>query len=125
MPTPMTNVRWLMPGTIIVAVSDSGSRVLASVARILATTDDEEILYPRVLSAIGDALGWDAGALWTPSKDGLRCAEAWSAPGFDGSEFLARTRHRTLAAGEGLPGRVWATRQPAWIVDVAADANFP
>src|SRR4051794_31670258 len=43
------NVRRLLARTIIAAVTDSGPRVLASVARILATTDEEEILYPRVL----------------------------------------------------------------------------
>src|SRR3954454_20049140 len=101
MPTPMTNVRWLMPGTIIEPVSDSGSRVLASVARILATTDDEEGLYPRVLEAIGVALGWDAGALWTAAGDELRCAAAWAGPGFaGGAEFLAITEGRTFARGE-------------------------
>src|SRR4051794_13231353 len=123
MPTPMTNVRWLMRGTIIAAVSDSGSRVLASVARILATTDDEEVLYPRVLDAIAAALGWDAGALWTPAGERLRCAEAWCAPGF--AAFAAATRELSLAPGEGLPGRVWATEEPAWIADTAGDPNFP
>src|SRR3954470_11663963 len=126
MPTPMTNVRWLMAGTIIEPVSDSGSRVLASVARILATTDDEDVLYPRLLNAIGAALGWDAGALWAASGDVLRCAEAWVAPDFAGGEaFLAITSGRAFARGEGLPGRVWAASEPAWIVDVTADPNFP
>src|SRR6476469_8544646 len=100
MPTPMTNVRWLMSRTIIERVSDSGSRVLASVARILATTDDEDVLYPRVLDAIGVALGWDAGALWTPAGDTLRCAEVWVAPGFDADEFVAATRGLAFAPGE-------------------------
>src|SRR4051794_3728351 len=126
MPTPMTNVRWLMGRTIIERVSDSGSRVLASVARILATTDDEDVLYPRLLDAIGAALGWDAGALWTASGDVLRCAEAWAAPDFAGGEaFLAITRGRAFARGEGLPGRVWSANEPVWVVDVTADVNFP
>src|SRR3954453_15458056 len=126
MPNPMTNVRWLMARTIIERVSDSGSRVLASVARILATTDDEDVLYPRLLDAIGAALGWDAGALWTASGDVLRCAEAWAAPDFAGGEaFLAITRGRAFARGEGLPGRVWSANEPVWIVAVTADANFP
>src|SRR3954454_12871693 len=127
MPTPMTNVRWLMAGTIIAGVSDSGSRVLASVARILATTDDEDGLYPRLLEAIGSGLAWDAGALWTAAGGGVvQCAGAWWAPRSAGGEaFLAITRGPSFARGEGLPGRVWAASEPTWIADITRDANFP
>src|SRR4051812_20289448 len=101
-----------MAATIIARMIGSGPRGMASVARILATTDEEEILYPRVLDAIGDALELDTGALWTPAGDVLHCAEAWCAAGFDGAEFVASTRATTLAAGAGLPGRVWVSREP-------------
>jgi PAS domain S-box-containing protein len=51
----------------------------------------------------------------------LRCAETWR-----GSEaFDEITRSTSLAPGEGLPGRVWASGDPAWIADIAADPNFP
>jgi hypothetical protein len=95
-----------------------------AVARVLAEACDEATAYPRLLAAIGESLGWDAGALWTP-PDGeggaLRCVETWQ-----GSEpFEETSRSMALAPGEGLPGRVWASGEPAWIVDVCADPNFP
>jgi two-component system CheB/CheR fusion protein len=55
----------------------------------------------------------------------LRCLGVWCRPGLDAVEFLAVTRSRTFEAGVGLPGRVWATREPAWIPDVVRDLNFP
>jgi PAS domain S-box-containing protein len=95
-----------------------------AVARVLAGACDEATAYPRLLAAIGESLGWDAGALWTaPDGDGgaLRCVETWQGP----EPFEQTSRNMALAPGEGLPGRVWASGEPAWIVDVCADPNFP
>ncbi|MBI5106188.1 MAG: PAS domain S-box protein [Solirubrobacterales bacterium] len=94
------------------------------VARVLADTGDEASAYPRLLAAIGASLGWEVGAFWMPAGvDGgaLRCVEIWQ-----GSEpFEQTTRATTLAPGEGLPGRVWDSGRPAWIVDVRDEGNFP
>lgn len=41
------------------------------------------------------------------------------------ASFREVTMQTRLARGEGLPGRVLATRSPAWIMDVTRDGNFP
>ncbi len=87
---------------------------------MLAESDGEAAAYPRLLAAVGESLGWDAGGVWTPADAGdptLRCVQTWQAP--------ERFERISLAPGEGLPGRVCANGEPAWIADVSADANFP
>ena len=80
-----------------------------------------------MLRAVGEALDWDIGAIWTVLKhdDVLRCTDFWRREGLDAAQFEARTREMRFPRGVGLPGRVWETREPAWIEDLAADTNFP
>jgi PAS domain S-box-containing protein len=40
-------------------------------------------------------------------------------------QFREVTERTDFRPGTGLPGRVFASRQPAWITDVADDTNFP
>jgi PAS domain S-box-containing protein len=82
---------------------------------------------PKILQAICEALDWEHGALWTIDRDvdALRCAEIWHHPAVQFPEFEAISRRTTFRRGVGLPGRVWATGEPAWIPDVVHDSNFP
>ena len=96
-------------------------------ARVFAESTTLAQAAPRVLQAICEELGWDHGALW--NVDGaagvLRCVETWHLPTLDLPEFEAVSRSITFKKGVGLPGRVWASGQPAWLPDVPADPNFP
>jgi PAS domain S-box-containing protein len=99
-----------------------------AVARSLAETADPGDALARALGAIGGSLGWRFGAVWEPAPDPpetLRCVETWSAAGAATEDFEATSRETPLASGEGLPGRVWRSGEPAWIADVTADLNFP
>jgi PAS domain S-box-containing protein len=94
-----------------------------AVARVLASTSDEDDAHPRLLAAIGAALAWDFGALWTPVDDEgscLRCAHTWEGAFTPVAAFAEASRSVMLARGQGLPGEVWRTGRPAWIADAEA-----
>jgi PAS domain S-box-containing protein len=98
-----------------------------AVTRVLADSETLAEATPKIIQAICQSLAWDVGAIWRidPQLKRLHCVEFWQRPGMEAAEFAAATRQRTFKPGEGLPGRVWATAQPAWIADVARDQNFP
>jgi hypothetical protein len=101
------------------------ARIELAVARTLAEAADAEETYNRVLAEIGTGLAWELGAAWeVSSRDDLRCVAVWQASQADMLEFRSLTERTTFNRGEGLPGRVWASGEPAWIVDVVADARF-
>jgi PAS domain S-box-containing protein len=90
-----------------------------AVARVLASSAGEEEAYPALLAAIGETLDWTVGAVWLPVEaQTLRCVAAWP----DHGDFVTATRELALAFDEGLPGRVWSERAPAWIPDVPSSS---
>jgi PAS domain S-box-containing protein len=82
---------------------------------------------PRVLQAMCEALDWEHGALWSLDAGAgvLRCVHTWHLPTLLLPEFEDISRRTALAPGVGLPGRVWASGEAAWVPDVVADPNFP
>jgi PAS domain S-box-containing protein len=101
--------------------------LLQSVTRVLAEAESVGEAGPRLLQAVCASLEWDFGSFWLldPAAHRLHCTETWQRADLRAAEFVSATRDRTFAAGEGLPGRVWASAQPAWIRDVTRDTNFP
>jgi hypothetical protein len=87
-----------------------------AIADHLAAGLEPGALCDRVLATLGDALGWTFGAVWRPDGPALRCASLWTAPGARAPviELASAAHGATYAAGQGLPGRVWAFRRPLW-----------
>jgi PAS domain S-box-containing protein len=102
-------------------------RVLYETACALVESSTLADATPRMLKAICEALNWEYGALWRvdAAASVLRAVGVWHAASSPFDEFAAASNSRTFASGIGLPGRVWASLAPAWIPDVALDANFP
>jgi PAS domain S-box-containing protein len=123
------------PGLFIGFVRDISDRKAAehrlaarqAVTEVLAEAPTLADAAPHILRAIGEHLHWDYCALWEVEQrdNRLRCVETWHAPSIVFPEFEAISRQSAFAPGVGLPGRVWTSGEPTWIVDVLQDTNFP
>jgi PAS domain S-box-containing protein len=97
-----------------------------AVARILAEVRPFGQIVPQLLKTIGEVGEWDIGALWTldATRHGLRCIDVWCAGRIEAAGLEAATRAATFRQGIGLPGRVWASGEAAWLEDIAIDGDF-
>jgi adenylate cyclase len=102
---------------------------------VLSEAQSLKQAMPQILQGICESLGWDLGELWTANEyistsmqtsrinPVLRCVESWSSRTVAVREFQAITWQSTYTDNVGLPGKIWVTRSPIWIRDVALDCN--
>jgi len=97
-----------------------------AIARVLAEAQTLGEATPKILPAICECLGWEYGAMWLLDAPGgeMWCVETWPGRAGGFSEFAEASRRTRFGAGAGLPGRVLASGQPAWIPDVLQDSNL-
>ena len=109
------------------AVHDATERRLRAthaVARVLAEETSIESAQPRILAALGTALGCALAGFWVPVGGELVARATWAAQGNDAPWHAEARRHR-FVHGAGIAGRVWRERGPVWVPDVAADLMLP
>src|SRR5436309_1886045 len=94
--------------------------------RILAEHPSSDSVLQETLSAICRALEWKLAILWNTDTvaNVLRLAASWCERE-ELSEFVRQSERFNFRKGIGLPGRVWATGEPAWILQLSEDLNFP
>jgi two-component system, cell cycle sensor histidine kinase and response regulator CckA len=97
-----------------------------AVSEVLASAEDLQSALPSIIASICINLEWELGAFWqhAATRPVLTCTNISAAEESLG-RFIAESRKNELLPGEGLPGRVFATSQPEWIVDIRTEKESP
>lgn len=98
-----------------------------TVASLLAGSWTLEEASSPILQTIASIGDWALSALWINDESigRLRSRAYWHAGAPQFEKFGQHSSAVQFRMGEGLPGRVWKSNEPAWIHDVAVDKNFP
>jgi diguanylate cyclase (GGDEF)-like protein/PAS domain S-box-containing protein len=107
-------------------LSERVLRVQHAISRVFAEARSSGDAMRALLAGLGEAMEWQVGACWSceEGSEVLRCRSVWQCKPTVADEFEQASMELELAPGVGLPGRVWATGEPAWTADMAADTSF-
>ncbi len=100
--------------------------LLQTLAQAIAETEDLASALRLVLERVCEVTGWDFGEAWLPRPDGsgLQLSPAWFARAAGLDKFRAASEGLAFEPGQGLPGRVWATKRPEWVKNVSVAPEF-
>jgi PAS domain S-box-containing protein len=98
-----------------------------AITRTLADAESAGSACRAILGEIGEILGLSMGVFWEIDRKSqtLGVTAVWPGSAGDFPAFETAVRQTEFPPGIGLPGRVWAGREAAWIPDVSLDVNFP
>ncbi len=104
------------------------STLLHRVAEMTTETSSFEESLQECVNIMCELAGWPIGHAYVLSHDEteLRPTDIWYlADRETHADFYQATMQTSFAKGIGLPGRIWASGNPALIENVQKDSNFP
>jgi PAS domain S-box-containing protein len=108
-------------------LSDEQIDLLQTITIEVAAAGNLASALEIVLRDVCERTGWVLGHAWVPKPDGavLDFIAAWYCDDGELEPFRTASEPSHFTPGVGLPGRVWESKQPAWVEDVTSDPNFP
>jgi signal transduction histidine kinase len=96
------------------------------VTQVLVNASAIDEVIGDILEILCRNLSWTCAQLWRADRGTgvMRRVAGWCDSACCTSDFEALASFSVMAAGAGLPGRIWASKQPAWIEDVQSDRQF-
>jgi PAS domain S-box-containing protein len=107
--------------------SEERLRLLQAITMEIAAASEFAVALEIVLREVCEKTGWVLGHAWVRNPDAsvLDLVAAWYCGDGELKPFKAASEASHFEPGVGLPGRVWQSKQPAWVEDVTNDPNFP
>jgi len=107
--------------------SEEQLSLLQTISMEVAAASDLASALEVVLREVCEKTGWIIGHAWVPTSDAtaLDLVAEWCCGDGELKPFRTLSKESHFRPGVGLPGRVWESKQPAWIEDVINDPNFP
>lgn len=106
--------------------SKAETNQLQTIETAIRETSDFQAALQVTLQKVCEFSAWEYGEIWIPTSDGiLALSPVW----YSDLDLEALEKFRLcseafiLSANTGLPGRVWSSKQPEWIVDVSATSE--
>src|SRR6266545_4487225 len=101
--------------------------LLQTITMEVAAASEFAVALEIVLREVCEKTGWVLGHAWVRNSEAgvLDLVAAWYCGDGELKPFKAASEASHFRPGVGLPGRVWESKQPAWIEDVGHDPNFP
>jgi len=103
----------------------AAQQALADVIADLPPTGE---LLRRLLSTVGESLGWSFGAVWQLDREAelLLCAAIYDGSGRpEVRAFGEASLAQAFARGRGLPGQAWASGRAEWLPELVWDPRMP
>ena len=107
-------------------------QLLQTLARWIGKTTELNAVLAATLRTVCESINWDYGEAWMLSQDGtiLELIPAWYVNPkrsveqvSDLEKFRICSEDFILSPGVGLPGRVWSSQQPEWMLDASAQSE--
>ena len=106
--------------------AEKENNLLHALLPTAAEAEDFRSALAVTLHKVCEATGWTYGEAWVPRPDGkaLDCGQAWCSCAAGVENFKRASEAMTFAPGQGLPGRIWLSKQPEWVPDVTLSQTF-
>lgn len=107
--------------------AEEESRLLQTISVAVNAAQDLDTALGLALRTVCEATGWALGQAWLPARDGrsLQWKAAWHRPDPRLVRFRQISQQIEYKPGDGLPGKVFATRAPLWLTDMGSVPNSP